>query len=191
MTMNNTIVIYDACVLYPAPLHDLLMHLALTDLFQAKWTNTIHDEWMRSLIQKRSDLTYENLVRTRDLMNENVRDCLVYDYENLIEDLVLPDQSDRHVLAAAIKANASIILTFNNKDFPPGALQTHDIQTQYPDLFISNLINNFPRIICNSIQKLRLNLKKPPFSAEKYLNVLKKQKLTTAADKLYALIQLI
>lgn len=39
---GSFIVVYDACVLYPAPLRDLLMHLALTDLFRAKWTNKIH-----------------------------------------------------------------------------------------------------------------------------------------------------
>jgi hypothetical protein len=38
--------LFDACVLYPAPLRDLLMHLAVTDLFRAKWTDQIHDEWI-------------------------------------------------------------------------------------------------------------------------------------------------
>jgi len=46
--MSNFIVVYDACVLYPAPLRDLLMYLALTDLFRAKWTDTIHEEWIHS-----------------------------------------------------------------------------------------------------------------------------------------------
>lgn len=50
-------VIFDACVLYPAPLRDLLMHLALTGLFKAKWTNEIHEEWIRNLLKQRSDLT--------------------------------------------------------------------------------------------------------------------------------------
>ena len=43
------IVVYDACVLYPAPLRDLLLELAISELFAAKWTDTIHDEWIRSL----------------------------------------------------------------------------------------------------------------------------------------------
>ncbi len=46
-------VIYDACVLYPAPLRDLLMRLALTDRFRARWSNVIHDEWMRNLLKQR------------------------------------------------------------------------------------------------------------------------------------------
>ena len=82
--MTNFSVLYDSCVLYPAPLRDLLMHLALTDLFRAKWTNEIHDEWIRSVLINRSDLKREILERTRVLMNNHVRDCLVENYQELI-----------------------------------------------------------------------------------------------------------
>ena len=68
--MSNFAALYDACVLYPAPLRDLLMHLALTDLYRAKWTNEIHDEWIRNVLANRDDLSQESLVRTRDLMNK-------------------------------------------------------------------------------------------------------------------------
>jgi hypothetical protein len=69
--------IYDACVLYPAPLRDFLMRLALTDLFRARWSDMIHEEWMRSLLAQRADLSREQLERTRRLMNAHPRDCLV------------------------------------------------------------------------------------------------------------------
>lgn len=101
--MANFTAIYDACVLYPAPLRDLLMHLALTDLFRAKWTDAIHDEWTKSVLESRPDLTREQLERTRALMNIHVRNCLVTSYEDLIPSLTLPDPDDRHVLAAAIR----------------------------------------------------------------------------------------
>ena len=95
--MSNFTVVYDACVLYPAPLRDLLMHLALTDLFRAKWTDAIHEEWMRSVLENRPDLRREQLERTRDLMNSHVRDCLVTNYEELVSALTLPDPDDRLV----------------------------------------------------------------------------------------------
>lgn len=59
-------VVYDACVLYPAPLRDLLMHLVLSDLYRARWSDTIHDEWTRNVLASRPDLTAEqlNLLRT-------------------------------------------------------------------------------------------------------------------------------
>ena len=93
------IVLYDACVLYPAPLRDLLMRLALTDLFQARWTDQIHDEWTRNVLANRPELTAESLARCRRLMDEHVPDCLVTGYESLIPTLSLPDPDDRHVLA--------------------------------------------------------------------------------------------
>ena len=67
--MAACIALYDACVLYPAPLRDFLMHLALTGLFQAKWTNEIHEEWIRNVLSNRPDLQREILERTRDLIN--------------------------------------------------------------------------------------------------------------------------
>ena len=109
-------------MLYPAPLRDFLMWLALTDLFRARWTNEIHEEWMQSVLKNRSDLKREQLERTRDMMNSHVRDCLVTGHESLIETITLPDPGDRHVVAAAIKSGASLIVTFNLKDFPTSAL---------------------------------------------------------------------
>jgi hypothetical protein len=61
---SNFTALYDACVLYPAPLRDLLMQLALTDLFRARWTDQIHDEWIRSVLKNRPDLTLEKLTKT-------------------------------------------------------------------------------------------------------------------------------
>jgi predicted nucleic acid-binding protein len=115
-------VVFAACVLYPAPLRDLLMHLAVTDVVRARWTESIHDEWIRSVLADRPDLTREQLERTRSLMNTHVRDALVEGYESLIPGLTLPDPEDRHVLAAAIRAGASVIVTFNLRDFPADAL---------------------------------------------------------------------
>jgi hypothetical protein len=103
---SNFTALYDACVLYPAPLRDLLMQLALTDLFRARWTDQIHDEWIRNVLKNRPDLTLEQLTHTKNLMNSHVRDCLVRGYERIIPSLNLPDLGDRHVLAAAIIGEA-------------------------------------------------------------------------------------
>ena len=65
-------VVYDACVMYPAPLRSFLMYLALTGIYRARWTEQIHDEWIRNLLHKRPDLDSEKLQRTRELMNANV-----------------------------------------------------------------------------------------------------------------------
>jgi len=94
----NLTVVYDTCVLYPAPLRSFLMYLAVTDLYHARWSNDIHEEWMRNVVKDHADIPREQVERIRDLMNMHVRDCLVTGYEPLIGDLTLPDPDDRHVL---------------------------------------------------------------------------------------------
>jgi len=90
----------DASVLYSAPLRDLLMHLAVRDLFAARWSDRVHEEWIAALLRNRRDLTQEQLARTRRLMDENINDALVSGYEHIVDQLTLPDADDRHVLAA-------------------------------------------------------------------------------------------
>ena len=175
---SNFTVIYDACVLYPAPLRDFLMHLALTDLFRACWTNTIHDEWIRNVLKQRPDLTAENLERTRSLMNANVRDCLVTDFEHLIPSIELPEGEDRHVVAAAIRAGASLIVTFNLKDFPRERLDTYNLAARHTDDFVVDLLDLNAAVVCAAAANHRRSLKNSPKTADEYLDTLTKQELT-------------
>ena len=108
--MSQYTVIFDANVLYPAPLRDALMQLAVMDLFKAKWTADIHREWIEALLRKEPHRDRAALERTRDLMDQATRDCLVTGYEPLIQGLVLPDPNDRHVLAAAIVGRCDAII---------------------------------------------------------------------------------
>src|ERR1700684_3271475 len=100
---NQFTVLFDACVLYPAPVRDLLLQLASKGLFRGRWTKQIQDEWIRNLLKNRPDLSENQLERTRVMMNNSVLDCLVVDYEELVLGISLPDSNDVHVLAAAIK----------------------------------------------------------------------------------------
>ena len=171
-------VVYDACVLYPAPLRDLLMHLALSDLYRARWSDMIHDEWTRHVLANRPDLTEEHLRRTRQLMNAHVRDCLVTHFEHLIPSIKLPDAGDRHVVAAAIQAGASLIVTFNLKDFPPDALRPYNLAAQHPDDFIFDLLDLHTAGVLEAAANHRRSLKNPPKTAEEYLDTLLAQGLT-------------
>jgi predicted nucleic acid-binding protein len=175
--MDSNTVIYDACVLYPAPLRDFLMHLAMTDVFQAKWSNLIHDEWIRNVLLNRTDLKPEILERTRQLMNRHVRDCLVENFEHLIPSIHLPDKDDRHVVAAAIHSNSNIIITFNLRDFPKNILGKLRLQAQHPDDFIFNLLNSHPAPILNAAMNHRKSLKNPPKTVDEYIDTLLKQGL--------------
>ena len=96
------VVVYDACVPYPAPLRDFLIRLARTGLVQAKWSDEILDECFRAIGRERPELSAEALARTRRLMTEAIPDCMVSGHASLTGGLTLPDPDDRHVLAAAV-----------------------------------------------------------------------------------------
>ena len=183
--------VYDACVLYPAPLRDLLMHLAVLDLYRAKWTYMIHDEWTSSLLRDRPDLTPEQLQRTRELMDANVRDCLVTGFENLIAALALPDEKDRHVLAAAICSGADVILTFNQKHFPAENLRPYGIESLHPDEFLKYQLDLAPNVVCTAAKRHRDSLKKKPKTINEYLESLETQGLAQTVAELRKYSELI
>jgi hypothetical protein len=79
-------------LLYPAPVRDILVQLAVMDLFRAKWSADIHREWIEALLRNEPHRDRAVLERTRDLMDSHTRDCLVTGYERLIPALELPDR---------------------------------------------------------------------------------------------------
>lgn len=176
--MATFTVIYDANVLYPAPLRSVLMFLAQTDLFRARWTLEIHEEWIRNLLIKRPDLSREKLEGLRDMMIEAIPDSLVTGYEPAIDGLDLPDLNDRHVLAAALRANAEIIVTANLKDFPPESLKPFNVTAQHPDDFILDLIDLKPAPVLTCFKEDRTHYRNPPLAVEEYLENLLRQGLS-------------
>lgn len=182
--MSHYTVLLDANVLYPAPVRDALMQLAVTDLFKARWTVDIHREWIEALLRNDSHLDRAALERTRKLMDASVRDCLVTGYERLIPSLELPDSDDRHVLAAAIVGRCDAIVTQNLKDFPAEALAPFGIETQHPDDFFCNQLSLAPGLVCSALRKVRARLKNPSKTSEEYLSVLTHQGLVATVAEL-------
>lgn len=124
------VVLYDACVLYPAQLRDLLISIAIEGCVQARWSEEILNEMVEAILRDRDDIPREKLERTCELMNVALPGAMVTGHEQLIDGLQLPDEDDRHVLAAAIESGAQVIVTFNLKDFPEEALSPHDIEAK-------------------------------------------------------------
>lgn len=175
-TVTPVTVLYDACVLYPAPLRDVLMWLALTNLFRARWTDRIHDEWIGAVLRERPALKV-NLDRTRAMMNAHVRRCLVTGYEPFIETLDLPDPDDRHVLAAAIAGRADFIITKNLSHFPADRLAPFRIEAQHPDMFVRTLLDRDEATVLEAVAEHSASLQNPPKSVEQYLDTLTVQGL--------------
>jgi hypothetical protein len=111
-------------------------------------------------------------------MNQCVPDCLVTEYENLEGALDLPDEQDRHVLAAAIKCRASVIVTANLADFPATELLKHGIDALHPDEFISALYDISPTKVCSAVRQQRKQLKNPAKSVAELLEIFERLRLT-------------
>lgn len=178
------VVVYDACVLYPAPLRDLLVRLASKGVVRARWSEIILDECFRNVLEQRPDLKPEMLRRTRELMTKAVADSIVTGFEGLVNGLSLPDPDDRHVLAAAIRAGAQTIVTFNLKDFPAATLTPYGIEAQHPDDFVLDTIDLAPGTVTQVISEQAAALKKPPRSIGDLLDTLREQGLVRSVAKL-------
>lgn len=176
--------VYDACVLYPAPLRDFLVRLGMTGRFRARWSLAIQNEWQRNLLRNRPDLTQAQLDRTAAYMNQALPDVLVAGYESLIPGLKLPDPDDRHVLAAAIRCGASVIVTFNQRDFPSAVLAEFGMEAQHPDEFIDNLFDLDPAAVVTAAQRQRAQLQNPALDPDRYLDTLLRQGLVQVSKTL-------
>lgn len=187
MTNKPAVAVCDACVLYSITLADLLTSLGEAGLFRPRWTHEIHEEWIRNVIENRKGdglVTREKLEIRRDAMIEAIENSLVEDYGDLIPSLTLPDADDRHVLAAAIKAEADLILTTNLKDFPLQALTVWNLTAKHPDNFTAELLDTDKEIVIAVVKEMRARRKRPPISAEDFLAQLKRQGLNNFTDKL-------
>ena len=184
------IVLYDACVLHPAPLRDLLLRIANTGVVRARWSDTILDECFRSILRRRPDLDPEALRRTRVLMNDAVADCIVSGLESLIEGIQLPDPDDRHVLAAAIRSGAQAIITFNLSDFPEEKLAPYSIEAKHPDDFVIDTIDLAPALVPRVVSEQAAALKNPPRTPHDLLDTLRSQGLIQSVARLRELLEL-
>jgi predicted nucleic acid-binding protein len=176
MASDPLVVVYDACVLYPFHLRNLLVQLAVDGLVAARWTDAIHDEWIRNLV-KAGNVSRERLLATRDLMKAVLPEADVRDYKRHEDALVLPDPNDHHVLAAAIEARASIILTWNLKHFPETETAKHNIAVRDPDSFLTALWREDAEMVAAVVDAARANLRLSEPTAEEYLQALEGQRL--------------
>jgi predicted nucleic acid-binding protein len=181
--LPNLIAVLDANVLYPAPLRDFLLQLAFDDFFEPRWSDEIQEEWARNVLADRSDLTAANIAYTQSRMKAAFPAASVTGYENLIPQLT-NNAKDRHVLAAAIQARATCIITCNLKDFKPADLAPHGVQAIHPDEFIFKLYQGAPADMIETIRRHRTRLTRPPKTAQQYLDTLQKASLVQIAAAL-------
>jgi predicted nucleic acid-binding protein len=123
MAFEPAVAIFDAFILYPFHLRNIVVQAAVDRLVEARWTDAIHEEWIRNLSADVPAIPIERLQITRRLMNDAVPTATITGYEEHVPDVALPDPDDRHVVAAAIAVKASLLLTWNLRDFPRARLE--------------------------------------------------------------------
>lgn len=178
--------VLDTNVIYPLWIRDLLLWFAFYELYTPKWSENIFDEWIDVMLRK--GIEEEEAYKRANKMNIAFPDALVENYEPLIETLRLPDQKDRHVLAAAITTNADLIITNNLKDFPIDYLSSFGLKAKCADDFLTDIIDLNQEISVDAYRKLVLNKKNPPYNEYDVLDILRNNGLKNTADYLHAII---
>ena len=173
--------VYDADVLYPAPLRDLLLQLATSGTFRAHYTEQILDEVFCNLSANRPDLDPDQLRATRTDMETAVRGALITGHMVLVDGLTLPDPDDRHVLAGAIRAGAQVIVTGNARHLPAESLAEFDIEAQHPDAFVDHLADLTPGTVVHAIEAISARLRNPPKTPAEVLVTLERTGLAQTA----------
>ncbi len=178
--------VLDTNVIYPLISRDLLFWFAYYDLYTPKWSKHIFDEWKEVMIRK--GLDQGEAEKRIAVVNSAFPDALVKNYENFIPTINLPDQKDRHVVAAAIKSNSNCIVTNNLKDFPQDILDNFEITVISADDFLVNIIDLNHEQAISAFKEMVLNRKNPQMDEFEILNQLRKCGLKKTADFLHSLI---
>ncbi len=178
--------VLDTNVIYPIEIRDLLFWFAHYDLFTPKWSKHIFSEWED--VMRRKGINNDEIKKRSNRANLAFPDALVLNYESIISGLKLPDKNDCHVLAAAIKSNANVIVTNNLKDFPQEYLATFDLVAKSADDFIADIIDLNPQKAIEAFRKLVLNRQNPDLDQFEVLENLRKNGLIQSANYLHSLI---
>jgi hypothetical protein len=177
---DRFVVVLDANVLYPFRVRDVLLRFAEAGLFRARWSRQILEEWASNLLAEKPHL--EDSVRLqREAMARAFPEAMIEGHEALIPALTLPDENDRHVLAAAIRVGAHHIVTENLRDFPGEALEPYGIEVVSADAFVSATYELYPTQATAALRKMRLVYKKPPMSANDLIMDLMRVRLPLTA----------
>lgn len=179
-------VVLDTNLIHPVIIRDLLFWFAHYEMYTPKWSNHIFDEW--KLVMQRKGVSEAEIEKRILKTNQAFPDALVKNYETLIANLCLPDMKDCHVLAAAIKSNAHLIVTNNIKDFPAEVLNDFGIKAKTADDFLTDLIDLDSETALEAFKEMVLNKRNPSMDEYAVLASLKKIGLTDTANYLHTLL---
>lgn len=173
-------VVLDTCVLYPAHLRDTLLRLAERGLFRPLWSADIVEELRRNLTELGIGLT--TIDGLLDQMTFAFPDAEVIGYEALI-DVMTCDPKDRHVLAAAVRADAGAIVTFNVKDFPHHSVAPFELDVIHPDAFLLDQLDLAPGAVLDELAEQAAANRRAPKTSPQLLDALERAGAPAFADE--------
>lgn len=178
------ICVLDTNVIYPIEIRDLLFWFAHYDLYTPKWSQHIFDEW--AAVMRRKAVSEEEIGKRISKANMAFPDATVSNYSGLISGLTLPDKKDCHVLAAAIKINANVIVTNNLKDFPKDYLSSFGLTAKTADDFLTDIIDLNPEEAIKAFKEMVFNRRNPDLDEFEVLDILRRRDLKNTADFLHS-----
>ncbi|MDR1852068.1 MAG: PIN domain-containing protein [Propionibacteriaceae bacterium] len=178
-------VFFDTCAIYGAGLADLLLTLAEKETYRPLWSADVFEELRRNLVD--AGIEPEAVDRRLRFMASAFPDAMVEGYEDLIPKMGC-DEKDRHVLAAAIRGGASIVVTFNIKHFPTAALEPYGIQAVHPDDFLLDQLDLYPVAVLDAVDEVPGAYENPPVTIREFLNLLARSSVPRFASTVAPLL---
>lgn len=159
----------DTNVLFGGYLCDTLLCLAEAGTYRPLWSADVMEELERNLLARglSSDAVGHRIAE----MSRSFPDAQVSGYEDLIEAMTC-DAKDRHVLAAAVRGNAEVLVTFNGKDFPDSSTASYDVAVVTPDDFLLDQLDLYPGLTVGALRAQVCGFKSPPMTVEELLGYL-------------------
>ncbi len=185
MFANRFTAVLDACVLASALKRNLLLSLGKSEFFRVRWSARILDETEAAIakILKNDTNSNDRAQKHRAAMERAFEDACILDYDSLIPAVTgLPDPGDAHVIAAAVKTRASVIVTDNLRHFPIDILFPLNLEARNADGFIADTIDLDQARAVAAVKAMRLRLKKPELTPDELLLRMEAASLTQSVD---------
>ena len=156
----------DACVMVPIAPCDTLLRIADSGAFCPLWSQRVVDEAVRALQRIHPDVAPSRFLSRFHSMDRAFEDALVEGWEPLEQGIVLPDPNDRHVVAAAIRGRADVIVTENTKDFPERTLQPLGLKALRHDQFLLDHFELSPSAVSRIVTDQAAAMNRPPVDTD-------------------------
>ncbi|MBW3090207.1 PIN domain-containing protein [Bifidobacterium miconisargentati] len=151
----------DANIFLHTWLTDVLLTFADHHLFDPEYSDDVLEEARRAFV----DVLNKDPIWVDRYLSaiRNIKPYyLVSSIPELTGDVVLPDDGDRHVVAAAYNGNADMIITFNLKDFPANQLAKIGLSARHPDMFLTSVAEAYPERAIKAMLELVASKRHPP-----------------------------